>query len=491
MRIKNKILIIVASAIMFIPSGCNTDILYLEPYGSLSNDVVFNSVDDFETALMGVYSGLRSGSYYGKNFVVLADLLTDNTYAKTGFTNAYGYVHTWNIQPGTSEFESFFAAAYRVITRASNVINYSESFVPNPNTQEERDRLKQIRGEAFLARAIAHFDLLRVYAPRFNAATATTDLGVPVITVSEVGAPARATVAQVYTQIFADITSAKERLAIASWTNKGRFTPVVIEALLSRIYLYRGEWEQSIVASNNVINAISADNLINNQTALKSMYANDAGSEIIFHLVIASLTENPGSIGTEYIGPQPGVRISPNYLVTPELAALYDPFNDIRFLAFIKTNVLLVGTNIRGITCEKYPGRSDLSRGVNSAKVFMLAEIFLNKAEAHAMKGSEDNLANQALNTLLSKRILGYTDQNLSGSALIDAIRLERRKELAFDGHYWLDLKRWNLGFQRFANPLSNFPNDLIISAGDYRWLWPIPQHEMNTNNNMKQNLGY
>lgn len=491
MRIKNKFLIIVASALLFIPTGCKDDILYLEPYGSLSNEIVFNSVDDFETALMGVYSGFRSGSYYGKNFVVLPDIMTDNVYAKTGFTNAYGYVHTWNIQPGTSEFENFFYAAYRVIVRASNIINYSEGFTPTPNTEDERKRLRQIRGEAFLARALAHFDLLRVYAPAYNAASAATDLGVPVITVGEVGSPPRATVAKVYEQIFSDIAAAKERMTTLSWTTKFRFTPTVAEALLSRIHLYRGEWDLAIAASNNVTTAIPVTNLISDQTALRNMYRDDNGTEILFQLIIANIQENPGSIGSEYIGPQPGVRIAPNYLVTPELASLYDPFDDRRFLAFVKTNVLLTGTNIRGITAEKYIGRTDLARGVNSAKPFMLAEIYLNKAEAHAMKGSEDVFANAALDSLLTRRIVNYTPQNLTGQALIDQIRLERRKELAFDGHYWFDLKRWNQGFHRYANPLSNFPNDLIINPGDYRWQWPIPQHEMNVNNNMKQNAGY
>ena len=485
MRFTKKFLIIAASALLLIPTSCNEDILYLEPYNSLSNEIVFNSVDDFETALMGVYSGLRSGSYYGKNFTIIPDLMTNNAFAKLGFTNSYGYVHQWNIQPGTGELENFFYAAYIVITRASNVINYSNEFTPDPDTEEERARLRQIRGEAYLARALAHFDLVRTYGPRYNAATASSDLGVPVITTGEVGSPARANVEAVYDQIFSDINNALERLVL---TENYRFSPAAAYALLSRIHLTRGEWQEAAEYATDVI--VMHNPLVETQTALRNMYTSDNGNEIIFQLAIRDIAEFSTAIGTEYIGTQPGIRINPNYLVTPELADLYDPFEDQRFLAFIKTNVLLSGTNIRGITNEKQVGRTDLARGVNSAKPFMLAEMYLNKAEAHAMN-NEFDLAQGAIDTLLSRRINNHTSTVLTGDDLIDFIRLERRKELAFEGHYWFDLKRWGEGFIRYANPLSNFPSDLSISANDYRWQWPIPQHEMNANENMKQNDGY
>ncbi len=489
MRFTKKFLIIAASALLLIPTSCNEDILYLEPYNSLSNEVVFNGVDDFETALMGVYSGFRSGSYYGKNFTIIPDLMTDNAYAKSGFTNSYGYVHQWNIQPGTSEFENFFYAGYIVITRASNIINYSNGFTPDPDTEEERARLRQIRGEAYLARAMAHFDLLRAYGPRYNTATASSDLGIPIITTSEVGTPARANVEAVYDQIFSDISNALERMEETDWEKGYRFTPAAAYALLSRIHLTRGEWQEAADYAGDVIE-MTQYSLVETQTALRNMYTGDDGSEIIFQLAIKNITEFSTAIGTEYIGTQPGIRINPNYLVTPELADLYDPFEDKRFLSFWSTNVLLDGTNLRGIISEKHVGRPDLSRGVNSAKPFMLAEMYLNKAEAHAMN-NEFDLAQDAINELLSTRINNYTETTLTGDDLIDFIRLERRKEFAFEGHYWFDLKRWNEGFTRYANPLSNFPSDLSISANDYRWQWPIPQHEINANENMKQNDGY
>lgn len=489
MRFTKKFLIIAASALLLIPTSCNEDILYLEPYNSLSYEVVFNGVDDFETALMGVYSGLRSSSYYGKNLTIIPDIMTDNAYAKSGFTNSYGYVHQWNIQPGTSEFENFFYAGYIVITRASNVINYSNGFTPDPDTEEERARLRQIRGEAYLARAMAHFDLLRTFGPRYDASTASSDLGIPIITNSEVGTPARANVEAVYNQIFSDISNALERMEETDWEKGYRFTPAAAYALLSRIHLTRGEWEEAADYAGDVIE-MTQYSLVETQTALRNMYINDDGSEIIFQLAIKNTTEFSTAIGTEYIGTQPGVRINPNYLVTPELVNLYDPFEDKRFLAFIKTNVLLTGTSLRGITNEKQVGRSDLARGVNSAKPFMLAEMYLNKAEAHAMN-NEFDLAQGAIDALLSKRINNHTSTDLTGDDLIDFIRLERRKEFAFEGHYWFDLKRWGEGFTRYGNPLSNFPNDLTIIADDYRWQWPIPQHEMNANKNMKQNDGY
>ncbi len=500
MKLHKKILIALATIALLIPTSCSDDFLYVEPYDSVTNDLVFYSVDDFNVALSGVYSSLRSGDYYGKTFTVLPDIMTDNTYAKAGFTNTYGYPHNWIIQPGDYEYEGFFAAAYRVIVRASNIIHQAEGFVPTPNTPEENNRLKQIVGEAYLARAIAHFDLVRAFGPRFNAATASTDLGVPVVTAGEVGTPSRNTVAEVYTQIFADITQAKQRMVEPN--SRYKFTPSIADALLSRIHLTRGEWALAASFADAVV-ANTSFSLLNTGPTLKNMFDTDGmgtagNAEIIFHLVIASTTEVPAAIGTEYIGSQPGIRIAPNYLVTPEFANTFDRFNDIRFTSqLMKANVLLATPNASGgIICQKYIGNTTLflQRGANSAKVFRIAEMYLNKAEAHAMIPGQEAQARAAIATLLTARIIGFNAASLdalTGQALIDFIRLERRKELAFEGHYWFDLKRWNLGFTRNSNNLANFPNPLTIDASDYRWQWPIPQHEMNANSNMRQNFGY
>ena len=72
-------------------------------------------------------------------------------------------------------------------------------------------------------------------------------------------------------------------------------------------------------------------------------------------------------------------------------------------------------------------------------------------------------------------------------------IKLERRKEFAFEGMRFHDLRRWNQGFERQPQKYIQ-PGEIIsVSSTDHHWLYPVPQHEMNANSLPKdyQNPGY
>ncbi len=77
--------------------------------------------------------------------------------------------------------------------------------------------------------------------------------------------------------------------------------------------------------------------------------------------------------------------------------------------------------------------------------------------------------------------------------ALLNDILLERRKELAFEGHRYWDLARYNLNVVR-VNLSGNYPGvPLIIAATNFRRILPIPQAELDANPNIRsqQNPGY
>ena len=110
--------------------------------------------------------------------------------------------------------------------------------------------------------------------------------------------------------------------------------------------------------------------------------------------------------------------------------------------------------------------------------------------EANAMLGN-DGPAMDDLNDLRAARIVGYVDENLTGNALMDAIAVERRKELAFEGHRWFDLKRKNLPIVRGADCVSGPAVTCSLDANDFRIVTPIPQSEVFANDNITQNPGY
>ena len=76
-------------------------------------------------------------------------------------------------------------------------------------------------------------------------------------------------------------------------------------------------------------------------------------------------------------------------------------------------------------------------------------------------------------------------------------------KELIGEGFRLSDLRRWNLGFTRDGNYGSGFPGmdgfiialgtQVVYTPGDYRYTWPIPSAEMETNPQLagQQNPGY
>lgn len=479
-----KIIIITIFVGLVIPFTSCEDYLERLPHSSISDDLAFENINDFQVALNGVYSGFLSSSYYGQDFILLGDIMTNNVLARVGYSNAYGSMYHWDYHSGTYEPRNFWVAAYRVITRSSNIINRIEPF----ETGNDAAKASQIKGEALLARAIAHFDLVRMFSKPYREATANTDLGIPVITRTQVAYPSRNTIARTYQQIIDDANDAKLLMSTPS-SSKTRFTPTVADAFLARVYLSMQKWDLAIAHASNVITS----NLysLEQGEGYVNMWKNDVGGEIIWKLgIIPSEATRGIALGYYYVNDASGKPI-PDYIAPLAVVNLYDDKDDIRFQAFFRDNVEVEGGGVFTLI-NKYPSNPALiQNGVNMPKIFRLSEMFLIRAEAQAEMLAED-LANNDLAFLRSKRINGYSHSTVSGEALKQEIFLERRLELAWEGHYWWDLKRTNRGFAR-APQDNTLGNNLQKDNLDYRWLWPIPQEEILANPNIKtqQNPGY
>ncbi|MCK5787429.1 MAG: RagB/SusD family nutrient uptake outer membrane protein, partial [Chlamydiia bacterium] len=145
----------------------------------------------------------------------------------------------------------------------------------------------------------------------------------------------------------------------------------------------------------------------------------------------------------------------------------------------------------------KYLGRDTGSKNVVDAKVIRMAEVLLSMSEAFYNNGDENN-ARKYLDLVKAERYSDFSTTSVIGSKLIEAILLERRKELAFEGMRFFDIKRLNLSIERsnfgdFADgtgtPVPNFAK--VLNAGSYKLELAIPQDELNANTNMKQNPQY
>ena len=116
------------------------------------------------------------------------------------------------------------------------------------------------------------------------------------------------------------------------------------------------------------------------------------------------------------------------------------------------------------------------------------AEMYLIEAEALA-RDDQDGLAAQVLFDLISTRDDNYVLSTSTGQDLIDEIMVQRRIELWSEGFRWLDLKRLGLPLNRLE-PGSNHTSSRVggvleVAPDDKRWVWLIPQDEIDASNSL------
>lgn len=467
------------------------DFLEKNPHNDVTASESIINLDDAQVALNGMYSAFKSGSYYTRNFTAVPDIMSDEVFSVIGYSNQLGEMYKWSFTPGGGESSGAWSIMYDAIVWSSNIINVIDDL------DGDADLKKRIKGEALMGRALAHFDLVKTFAKSYDPATASQDLGVPVILEYKLDEPARNTVEEVYNQVIIDAKAAKDLLSEADahadqYDDQVTFTKFAVDALLARVYLYKKDWANAITYASNVIGSGKFELLEGDD--FKNMWINDTGAEIIWKVALTPNDSDGRQIGYNYFNDAQG-KPGPDYVPADWLLNMYDTKDDVRWDAYYET----LETKYDGwvtTLVHKYPTNPKFtggnSNGANMPKVFRLAEMYLIRAEAYAEKGGSDALAMADLNALRAKRIDGYADESLSGNSLKTAIWNERAMELAFEGHRFFDLKRKGLGFTRVPQENTNpGPNALSISANDHRWLWPIPQGEMNGNRNMVQNNDY
>ena len=133
----------------------------------------------------------------------------------------------------------------------------------------------------------------------------------------------------------------------------------------------------------------------------------------------------------------------------------------------------------------KYPGKGDnAAPDCNNVVIFRLSEMYLNRAEA-IMRGAKVDGATAVsdINVITSNR--GAEAYNSVGP--VD-IQTERRKELAWEGHYIYDLARWGMGVERKEADYPLLTMNLNVPFPDKKWALPLPKSELDVNENLVQN---
>lgn len=495
-----KKLSILFAIALFMFTSCE-EFLTKNPLDQVATDEAITTISDAEVALNGVYSSFKSTSYYGRYYVAHADVLTDELQSVIGYSNQLGEFYKWSFLSDNGEVTGAWNIMYKTIIRASNVIDALPAI-----EDADEDDLSRIEAEARLARAIAHFDLVRAFAKAYTQANPATDLGVPIIEHFELNAPERNTLDEVYTFIIDEAKTAKTVLASSGRNEKASvfLTEGTAAAFLARVSLYMGEWNDAISYATEVI-----DNplytLSNDSASIAKTFRSDDSDEVIFKIGLTKGDYDGRYIGYNYYNNSQG---APNcdYVPAQWILDLFGA-NDLRYDITFKSEENKFGWTWPLVW--KYPGNpafydfanNDLTTNANMYKVFRLSEMYLIRAEANAeIGGANEAIALTDYNLLRSNRITGYSNETYTGQALKNAIWDERVRELCFEGHHFFDLKRKGLGFTRVpivhpdegavTNPGPN-QSEMVIEPDNARWLWPIPDNEIRANENITPNPGY
>lgn len=471
-----KVILYISLSLAVFFSSCDS-LIDVQPRQSIDTATAFTSEEAVQAAILGVYDRLQGLRVYGRDLIALPEALSDNGRA----TNKSGRLNGEYLnQPGAHFADGLWQGAYYAINQV-NLILENLPAVPRM-AQATKD---VIEGEALFMRALFYFNLTRCYAYDPGAIVAPSNLGsVPLILkgvtgLDQVELSARASIDDIYAQIYKDLDAAVAKLPARTAIN--RVNKVSAQAIYSRVALYKKDYAKAVSTANDALNG-GVGTLLTTANYVAG-FRSGVNPESIFEIEFQT-PENTGvneSLQTSYTT----LLTSGNRATTGGFGDLV-PTNDL--LAQFETGdvrrgLYELGTAGRGAAeteCTKFLGKNG-QPNLDNVPVIRVSEVILNRAEALAMQ----NNATAALADLNRIRTrAGLTEVTLAGSALLEEILKQRRVELAFEGHRWFDLKRLGRDIVKAA-PAQTLP------FTDFRILSRLPVREIQVNSNLKQNPGY
>lgn len=527
-----KSLIVVVTVSLLV--ACNKDFLDVKPQQSVLIEDVFSQMSTSRAAVNGLYSLMQSYSYYGRDAMVIPEVISDNVTRSVRTGNRYTGMNTMTHTATDANVSRMWTQMYRVVTNA-NAIIANEDNIKKIATSLEQAEAAQLVGEAYAIRAMVYFDLAKFFGRPLKFTADGSHLCVPLVLkpvtkIEEVVFPARNTAAEVYAQIEKDITEALKRLPVDGGViNSGTVSNAMFRtrmnrwsatALRARVAVYREDWPTAVAAATEVINS-GRYTLYSFGSMLQDFRTQNSG-ESIFEVVNNS-NDNPGTDSYAYLSSQQGYgellgtitsmnsRSTGTTLST--FRSLYDAYSatDVRrgFVALGNRNALGGETNVP--LCLKYV---NITTYLENIKVMRIAEMYLSRGEALARLAIANNDGAQLTASLVDINLIRKsrdTSSNtrpyaasllatpptgtLRATAYVDSIIVERRKELALEGQRLFDLNRTRTNFVKISsggNATSRLINySTSTSSFTQRTILPIPITQVQNNPNMVQNPGF
>lgn len=475
MKIKKLFIILTLSVLL---CACES-ILSVDSRDAVNADEALSKLSNYKSMLISSYDALQEKEYYGRDFIAKAAVLSDN--GRITLVNTNRFVEEYNATEGSDMF--CWEPCYTLILRTNYIINNIDK------VEGDIDFKDRIKGEALFLRALAYHDLLRSYSREPEQYVNDFNLGVPIVTetfkgkVDELLFPKRNTVEEGYRFVERDLNKAFLLLEDKENENYPYTAGVyAVKALLSRVFLYQGKWDEAVAAAGYVIEK-------SGKTLERGKYSAvfEEQSESIFSLAFTKseslVFESLQSLFAAYDN---GERTPDGLLkytgvgygdIVPADALLNDMESaDKRshfFIKVLKENEIVYWT-------KKYGGYKG-TFGADDVPILRISEVYLNRAEAYMHIPDGESKALEDINELREARNLPRI--NAQDDALNKEIELQRRIELAFEGHRFFDIKRRGKDIVKQSG--------IVIKNKDHKMVSRIPIEDTDLNKNLIQNPEY
>ncbi|WP_192820600.1 RagB/SusD family nutrient uptake outer membrane protein [Rufibacter sp. LB8] len=404
-------------------SSCD-DLLDIPPKNVSLQDDIFKDPANAQLILASTYEVLRAGNFMGGSSWVFSELLADNING-TGITGDWNEYYSRNSTIFNGSTRSFWADGYRTIYRANVLIANIDQIQGLPDAERNR-----IKGEALFLRAISHFEIVRLFAQPYGFTTDNSHLGIPLRLTPTQEPLLRATVAQVYNQIIADLTEASTLIPpvnnnyASGWSAKG---------YLAKVHFQMNSFQKAYDFSDDVLK----NSPFRFEQDFKNRFKAGGSTEDVFALVSTGLNSNSSSRVQDHYrsdnNRRPNVRVAADLLAD----ATSNP-NDKRGQEWFR--VVNPGTPNEEVFITKYNGPDFFN-----VPLLSVTELKLIRAESAAELNRNLPVAIADLNDIRT-RAYGAGNNTVSATAnartIIDIARQERRIELATEGVRLHDLKR-------------------------------------------------
>lgn len=324
---------------------------------------------------------------------------------------------------------------------------------------------KYIKSWALFYRSFAFYNLVQIFSPAYDGASALTDLGIPLKVSANINdIQKRSTVKETYDRILSDLDLSLS-LSTDVFPDKKpyRVSKAGIYALLARIYISMRKYPEALG---------SAEKCLELKNELMDYNTLDKTSNAAFPMFnVELILFNEGNTAYSTLALLYGSAV-----INPSLINLYDA-NDLRKDLFFRKQ------DENYLMKFMYSGDGELWPFTGLA----VDEVYLIKAECLARNGEYD-AAMDVLNSLLVKRYQfdlvanksTYINQTaFSPEDALQKILLERRKELVWRGLRWSDLKRLNVEGANITITRSLGGKTYTLPPNDPRYVMPIPDDEI------------